>query len=248
MPIHDWTRVDAGIFHHFHQHWSMTLCRALNEGTLPPEYFALVEQNMRGPIADVLTLHLPPDVEVPKGESTALAVAEKPPQTRIVSHSDHSRYAELSNIVAIHHRHGDVVAVIEIISPGNKSSRDALAAFVRKSAELLRHEVNLLVIDLFPPSPRDPQGIHKAIWDMFEEEELDWPADKPLTLASYDATGGLTAYVEPVAVRDSLPEMPIFLRSGQYVLAPLESTYQAAWDMVPTPLKGLFDQSTESSA
>ena len=21
MPIHDWTRVDAGIFHHFHQRW-----------------------------------------------------------------------------------------------------------------------------------------------------------------------------------------------------------------------------------
>ena len=58
MPIHDWTRVDAGLFHHFHQEWTVALCNALNAGTLPPDYFALVEQNIRGPIPDVLTLQL----------------------------------------------------------------------------------------------------------------------------------------------------------------------------------------------
>ena len=51
MPIHDWTRVDAGLFHDFHQSWSVTLRNALNSGGLPPEYFALIEQRMRGPIA-----------------------------------------------------------------------------------------------------------------------------------------------------------------------------------------------------
>ncbi len=25
MPIHDWTRVDAGLFHDFHQSWSIAL-------------------------------------------------------------------------------------------------------------------------------------------------------------------------------------------------------------------------------
>jgi hypothetical protein len=30
MPIHDWTRVDAGIFHHFHQSWIPEISRALN--------------------------------------------------------------------------------------------------------------------------------------------------------------------------------------------------------------------------
>jgi hypothetical protein len=32
MPIHDWTRVDAGLFHAFHQMWIITLSRALNSG------------------------------------------------------------------------------------------------------------------------------------------------------------------------------------------------------------------------
>ena len=41
MPIHDWTRVDAGLFHAFHQDWIVILARALNAGVLPPDYFAL---------------------------------------------------------------------------------------------------------------------------------------------------------------------------------------------------------------
>ena len=60
MPIHDWTRVDAGLFHDFHQSWAIALRNGLNSGVLPSDYFALVEQNIRGPIPDVLTLRLSP--------------------------------------------------------------------------------------------------------------------------------------------------------------------------------------------
>ena len=34
MPIHDWTRVDANVFHDFHQTWSISIRNALN-ATLP---------------------------------------------------------------------------------------------------------------------------------------------------------------------------------------------------------------------
>ena len=44
MPIHDWTRVRANRFHHFHQTWTTNLAAALNSGRLPPGYFALAEQ------------------------------------------------------------------------------------------------------------------------------------------------------------------------------------------------------------
>ena len=44
MPIHNWTRVDPGIFHHFHQAWTVEICTALNNGALPPDFFALIEQ------------------------------------------------------------------------------------------------------------------------------------------------------------------------------------------------------------
>ena len=32
MPMHDWTRVLAGIFHHFHHEWISEIARSLNNG------------------------------------------------------------------------------------------------------------------------------------------------------------------------------------------------------------------------
>src|SRR6266849_3910349 len=56
MPIHDWTRVDAGIFHAFHHSWIEEIARALNRGVLPADYYALPEQHAAGFGPDVLTL------------------------------------------------------------------------------------------------------------------------------------------------------------------------------------------------
>lgn len=49
MPVHDWTRVDACLFHHFHQDWTVELCRSLNAGRLPSGYVALIDQQRRPP-------------------------------------------------------------------------------------------------------------------------------------------------------------------------------------------------------
>ena len=68
MPIHDWTRVEDGIFHHFHNAWNNELSNALNGGLLPPDYYALTEQHAGLRIADVLTLHAPPREEPPPSE------------------------------------------------------------------------------------------------------------------------------------------------------------------------------------
>ena len=59
MPIHDWTRVYAGIFHDFHHEWISVIRRALNSGLLPPDYYALAEQIVSGLGPDVLTLEVP---------------------------------------------------------------------------------------------------------------------------------------------------------------------------------------------
>ena len=144
--------------------------------------------------------------------------------------------------IAVRHRHGQVVAVIEIVSPGNKASKNELRAFVEKNAKFIALGVHVLAIDLFPPGKRDPQGIHKAIWDEFVEEDFELPADKPLTLAAYDAGPPPTAYVEMVAIGDKLPDMPIFLKPDYYVPAPLEETYWTTWnDFFPAPMKRLLE-------
>ena len=65
----------------------------------------------------------------------------------------------------------------------------------------------------------------KAYADSHEliEEEFELPADQRLTLAAYDAGPPPVAYVEPIAVAETLPDMPIFLKADHYVPAPLVS-------------------------
>ena len=241
MPIHDWTRVDSGMFHAFHQRWITYLSDALNAGCLPPEYFAMPEQNIAGPIPDVLTLNLPCDPNDTSEPSGGLAVATAPPRTRHIRRSVAEIYARKADRIVVRHRHGKVVAIVEIVSRGNKASNVELRAFVEKAASLLRLNVNLLIVDLFPPGKRDPQGIHKAIWDELDDEEFELPPDKPLTLVSYDANTEITAYIEPVSVGDTLPDMPLFLRPDIYIPTPLEKTYQTTWELSPRHLKGLLE-------
>src|SRR5262249_40561103 len=94
---------------------------------------------------------------------------------------------------------------------------------------------------LFPPGPRDPQGIHGVLWEQLADEPHTPPADKPLTLAAYVAEPVVTAYVEPVAIGDALPDMPLFLDPEQYVNVPLEATYQEAYKGVPRYYRAILE-------
>jgi hypothetical protein len=160
---------------------------------------------------------------------------------RIVSRIEKIAYARRASRVVIRHRHGRVVAILEIVSPGNKDSQNSFRSFVEKAADVLNQGVHLVVIDLFPPTARDPQGIHKAIWDQFGDEPFELPPDKPLTVVAYLAGEIPTGYVNPVGVGDALPSVPIFLSEEEYVLAPLEESYLQAYDVYPAMLKEVIE-------
>ena len=156
MPVHDWTCVEAGIFHDFHHEWISTIKRSLNAGLLPPDHYALAEQVAGGLGPDVLTLQRPtngaPSDEAPMG---GIALATAPPRVQYRLRSEPELYAAKAKTVTIRHTSNHrVVAIVEIVFPGNKNSRDGLRAFVSKAVELLAAGVHLLVLDLFPPGRR----------------------------------------------------------------------------------------------
>ncbi|HWE01552.1 MAG TPA: DUF4058 family protein [Tepidisphaeraceae bacterium] len=243
MPIHDWTRVDSGTFHDFHQRWTVTLSNALNERILPPGYFAMVEQRVGGPIADVLTLELAlPAGTTEEEPGGGLAVATSPPRAQMTRRADFEVYAGRASRIMVRHRHGKVVAVVEIVSPGNKHSSAEFRAFVEKSSDLICAGVHMMVIDLFPPTPRDPGGMASAIWNQFDNEPMELPPAKPLTISSYDAGFERAMYLSFAEVGDVLPDAPLFLRPEIYVNAPLETSYQEAWRSFPAPLKALVER------
>jgi hypothetical protein len=79
------------------------------------------------------------------------------------------------------------------------------------------------------------------LWAEIEEQGYIFVAEKPLTLAAYAAGKTINAYVEPAAVGDPLPAMPLFLDHDCYVSVPLEATYQAAWRGVPRPWQKVLE-------
>ncbi len=124
------------------------------------------------------------------------------------------------------------VALVEIVSPGNKSNQSGLDAFVGKAREALAAGVHLLLVDLFPPSSLAPHGLHYAVRSEDCGPQFALPADKQLTCLAYIGGAG-EAFLDLVAVGDKLPDMPLFLTRDQYVPLPLEATYQAAWEGMP---------------
>ena len=230
MPMHDWTLVPDGIYHAFHQRWIASINDRMNAGVLPEDLYALPEQAAGGFTPDVLTLHTDdPDDGADAGGGTAILTR---PKTRFVSEAE--LYRRKKNRIAVRHVSGDrIVAVLEIVSPGNKSADYPLESFVRKAHDFLDHGVHLLILDPFPPGPRDPDGVHPLIWREHSPEPFHLPADTPLTLVAYEAATPVRAYVEPVAVGRPLPDMPLFIGRGRHVMVPLEETYQTAFDVQP---------------
>jgi hypothetical protein len=249
MPIHDWTRVTAGTWHAFHLSWISEIQEALNAGLLPPDYYAQAEQ-IAGPMApDVLTLQMPGDSgngvtakSASESNSGGVAVAVRPPRMRMTAEIEIDEYALKRRTLVIRHASDDrIVALLELVSPGNKSSSHAYRTFVDKAIAALQLGYHLLIVDLFPAGPRDPQGIHGAIWAELGEPSFKLPGGESLTLVAYSAGHPKTAYIEPTAVGRVLIDMPLFLTPETYVEVPLESTYQGAYRGVPRKWRSVLE-------
>ncbi len=134
MPIHDWTRVSAGTWHDFHMAWITEFRNVLNGGLLPADYYAQAEP-IAGPLGpDVLTLQETQETESGTDRSAVdqtMTVAMIPPRTRIRAEAETNDYVLKRRTLVIRHISGDrIVALLEIVSPGNKSSRHAMRSFV----------------------------------------------------------------------------------------------------------------------
>ncbi len=193
MPVHDWTRVDAGIFHAFRYFWIYQISAALNRGLLPPAYYALSEQ-------------------------TAVGIR------RECNHQ--------------------VVAMVEVVSPGDNNTQNGLNLFVRRARQALAAGIHLLLVDLFPPSASGPQGIHGAVWSKDCGEDFSLPADKSVTCVAYVSGPRTEAFIELLAVGETLPDMPLFLAPDAYISVPLEATYQSAWEDLPAFWRNVLTSAT----
>jgi hypothetical protein len=120
MPVYDWSRVDPGILHHFHQGWLYNLAESLNRDVLPSSFYvlveALVEQHAGKSVPDLLTLHDesanqavddPAKPTSGRDLGSAVALAEPVPAVEIIEEFDESSYARQHHTIAVRHTSDD---------------------------------------------------------------------------------------------------------------------------------------------
>ncbi len=249
MPVHDWTHVvELGEFHDFHLGFVATLRNTLNIILCSTDYYASAEGRIMGyePDASAFERKKPRGASRPQTsrgvavQTAILQICETSPRTRFIDEADHFNALRESH-VAIRNKRGDrLVAIVEILSPRNKDRADAILAFCNKLEKALEAGCNVLVADFLRPGRHDPYGMHYAFWKRFSETPHSVTAQEPIGIASYlapinNAQSEPVAYFESVAIGKDVPDMPLFLASGEYIHVPIQKIYDEAVATLPPP-------------
>ncbi len=121
----------------------------------------------------------------------------------------------------------------------------SVGEFAGKVAEFLRTGVHVLVIDILPPTPSAPNGMHAAIWSRLDRDATDdpLPVGRPFLIAGYQAKRKPVAYLDAVGLGQPLPAGPLFLDDKTwFVEVPLEESYMETYRRLPAYLKELLQR------
>ena len=243
MPIHDWTRAPDYAFHDFHLRWMVRLASELNAGVLPQPCYALNETLELRPTTGLAEL---PESDGPDARSRwEDELRYDTPRAAFRATDERRQYA--CPVVTVRGEFHQPVAVVLAVSRQDKTTPYRLDRVTEFAVAALTRHIHLLLIDLFPPGDRDPGGAHDLVWGRVTGGDFRYPPGKRLVVASYSADGELAAFVEPLAVDDALPDMPLFLTELGYVPCPLEATYAATWAVCPEPIRELVEQAPSES-
>lgn len=248
MPVHDLKRLVAlSEFHDFHIGFVTTLRNTLNRILRPTDYYASAEGRIMGYEPDTSAFQRglsreasPPSLGGVAIQTEIRQINRTSPHTRFVDEADHWNALRESH-VAVRSKRGDkLVAIVEIVSPRNKDRADAIEAFGNKLEKALNSGCNVLVADFLRPGPHDPQGMHCTFWTRYSEAPHGVTTQEPVGIASYLAAVNNVqfqpvAYFESVAIGQNVPDMPLFLASGEYVQVPIQAIYDEAVASLPPP-------------
>lgn len=209
----------------FHGAWAATIARLLNQGVLPPGYYAVPFVDRDGPVEiDVATLRessLPAGDAEPRSwqpDAPGLSVAvELPPVDEVE--------------VQVFADDGDprLAAAIELLSPRNKDRPQARQAFAIKCVGYLQRGSSVVVVDTVTTRRAD---LNVAILALLG---VDPGATIPagLSAVSYRAVGreepkqNLSVWPASLALGESLPTIPLWIAADFSVPLDLEASYRA---------------------
>lgn len=208
----------------FHGAWAAAIARLLNQGVLPPGYYAVPFVDSDGPVEiDVAALQELGSQNSEDGGSwspaaPALAVEIEPT-------------TEVSVRVDVLTDDGDprLAATVELASPRIKDRASARRAFAAKCARNLRRGSGLVVVDAVTTRRGD---LHAAILDSLGAQPLGAKPAGPSATAYRAIVSGdrceLQAWPSTLTVGRPLPTVPLWLDAELAVPLDLEASHAAA--------------------
>jgi Protein of unknown function (DUF4058) len=209
----------------FHGAWAAAMARLLNQGVLPPGYYAVPLVDRDGPIEiDVAALQ---DLEA-SGDFEARSWAAPAPGLAVAVD-----LAAVDGVeVQVFADEGDprLAAAVELLSPRNKDRPAARQAFAVKCVGYLQQGSSVVVVDTVTTRRAD---LNSAILSLLGVD-IDATALPRANLAavSYravaraDESQQLEAWSAPLALGQPLPTLPLWIASDFSVPLDLEASYQ----------------------
>lgn len=210
----------------FHGAWAAAIARLLNQGVLPPGYYAMPLVDRDGPVEiDVAALR-----EQGATDGAAAPQTWAPPAPALAVAVELPAADEVE--VQVFADDGDprLTAAIELLSPRNKDRPQARQAFAVKWVGYLHQGSSLVVVDTVTTRRADPNS---AILSLLGVDVGVAAMPSSLSAVSYRAVGReeetqqLQVWPAPLALGQPLPTLPLWIAPDLYVPLDLEASYQA---------------------
>jgi hypothetical protein len=212
----------------FHGAWAAAMARLLNDGVLPPGYYAVPFLDRDGPVEiDVAALH---EFKTEGSAGAALAPKLWAPATPGIAVA--VEWPNLDDVrVEVFADEGDprLAATVELVSPRNKDRARAREAFAAKCASHLQSGCGLVVVDVVTTRRAD---LHADLLAALRAGPASDIASGSLSALSYrsigrEAAGQLVVWPAALAIGQTLPTVPLWLAADVVVPLDLDASHTA---------------------
>ena len=131
-----------------------------------------------------------------------------------------------------------IAGVVETYCPRTDGRPERSRPTVNRVLRHLGAGSHVLLLDI---AGSKGSGVHSAVWSKLKPSQSASPTPVHRALVSYAAGDDVEAFVEPVAVGDVLPDMPLFLTPDTSIAVPLDASYQAALGDRPKRWRDVID-------
>jgi hypothetical protein len=212
----------------FHSAWAAATARHLNQGVLPPGFYAIPNVDLDGPVEiDVAAVR---DRQAEAGPTAEEPLTLWTPDEPALTVALDFPALELVEVQVFYDEDSpQLQAAIELVSPRNKDRPEARRVFAIKCLSYLHAGSNLVIVDVVTSRRAN---FHAEILRLLElNGPAAWQAPGDLYAVAYraavvDQGRQLRAWPVPLTIGSPLPRLPLWLGADLCVPLDLETTYQ----------------------